>query len=441
MSRKLNYILFLIVLFAGVNTTSAQHNPYIKQYKRILIHNATAHIGTGEVINKSAIGVVEGKITLVKNALSYEIDKTQWDTIVDAYGKHLYPGFIAANTTLGLVEIESVRATRDFNETGSLNPNVRSLIAFNTDSHIIPTVRTNGVLLVQTTPRGGRISGTSSLMHLNGWNWEDAVVFEDDGVHVNWPRLYYQTGWWAEPGGVKQNDKYKEQRKELIDFIKKAEAYTSSRKEKKDLKMEAMKGIFKGNKRLYIHTDKAREIEDVLLMLDDIKIAFPVIVGGYESWKVATHLKEKSVPVMLARMHQLPSSEDEDIELPYRLPAILRDKGVKFCIQNDGGMEAMQTRNLPFQAGTARAYGLTEEEAVAAISLNVAEIIGCSDRLGSIEVGKEAHFYLSEGDALDIKSNQVVMIMIQGKFVETTNHQWDLYQKFKMKYKNEGKVE
>lgn len=440
MNKFYFFVLALLIIF--VNDLKAQHNPYIKQYKKMLILNATAHIGNGEVINKSAVGIVDGKITLVKNALSYDIDKAQWDTIVDAYGQHLYPGFIAANTTLGLVDIDAVRATRDFDETGAYNSNVRSLIAFNTDSQIIPTVRTNGVLLCQTTPRGGRVSGTSSLMHLNGWNWEDAVVKKDDGIHVNWPRMYYQTGWWASSGGnVKINDKYKKQRRELIDFIKKAQAYVSSKKEKKDLRMEAMRGIFKGEKRLYIHTDQAREIEDALLMLDEVDIAYPVIVGGYESWKVATHLKEKNVPVMLSRIHQLPSYEDEDVELPYRLPAILREKGVEYCIQNEGDMDAMQTRNLPFQAGTARAYGLTEEEAVAAISLNVAKIIGVDDRMGSIEVGKEAHLFLSEGDALEIKSNQVNMILINGNIVEITNSQWALYQKYKQKYKNEGKLD
>ena len=163
----------------------------------ILFMGGIAHLGNGEKIENSVISVKNGKFELVADANKIRIDPSAFDTIIRIYGKHVYPGFISPNTTLGMTEIDAVRATRDFDEVGMFNPNVRSLIAFNTDSKILKTVRTNGVLITQVTPRGGIISGTSSVMFLDGWNWADAQLRVDDGIHLNWPSAYYTYGWWA----------------------------------------------------------------------------------------------------------------------------------------------------------------------------------------------------------------------------------------------------
>ena len=176
--------------------------------KPILFIGATAHIGNGEMIKNSAISIKNGKFDLVADATMIRIDPNAFDTIYKTYGKHIYPSFILPNTTLGITEIDAVRASRDYKEIGGVNPNIRSLIAYNTDSKLAKTVRSNGVLIAQVTPRGGLISGQSSIMHLDGNNWEDAVIKSDDGIHLNWPNSYNSTGWWAEPGETKENKEY-----------------------------------------------------------------------------------------------------------------------------------------------------------------------------------------------------------------------------------------
>ena len=149
-------------------------------------------------------------LKIVADASMIRIDPNAFDTIYKVYNKHIYPAFIAPNTTIGLTEIDAVRATHDYAETGNINPNIRSLIAYNTDSKIINTVRTNGILIAQVTPQGGLISGQSSVVYLDGKNWQDAVLKADDGIHINWPNSYYKTGWWAEPGKTKiKNTKIK----------------------------------------------------------------------------------------------------------------------------------------------------------------------------------------------------------------------------------------
>ena len=197
--------LFFLLLWLPWLAQGQRLAPAPPQQRPILLSGATLHTGTGEVIENALVGFADGKITLVGPAASTTFNAADFD-VIDVQGQHLYPGLILPNAEVGLVEISAVRATNDEEEVGDLNPNVRSVVAFNTDSDIIPTIRTNGVLVVQSTPRGGLLSGASSLMQLDGWNWEDAVVKADDGLHVYWPALFTHSGWWAEPGGVKKNE-------------------------------------------------------------------------------------------------------------------------------------------------------------------------------------------------------------------------------------------
>ena len=192
MNKKYLNLLFTLLITIAVQAQ-----------KPTLFMGATAHLGNGTKIENAAISMLNGKIDMVADATRIRIDPSAFDTIYRVHGKHLYPAFIVPNTTLGITEIDAVRASNDYRETGSINPNVRTLIAYNTDSKIAKTVRSNGVLIAQVTPRGGTISGQSSVMHLAGWNWEDAALRIDDGIHLNWPSSYYQSGWWAEPGSTK----------------------------------------------------------------------------------------------------------------------------------------------------------------------------------------------------------------------------------------------
>ncbi len=391
--------------------------------QRILLLHGTAHIGNGNVLESAAIGVVNDRITFVKNSLTQTFAKQDWDTIINCNGQHFYPSLVSANNTLGLTEIDAVRATRDFNDVGDWNPHVRAQIAYNVESKVVETTRTNGVLLVQATPRGGWISGSSAVMKLSGWNWEDATVFADDGIHLNWP---------FDPKN------YAAQKREIYSFFELAKTYATDRDDQiNDLRLEAMKACFVANKRVYIHAESIQQIVDIIDFVASFQLAFPVIVGGQDAHLVGAKLRDSKIPVMLSRVHTLPSREDDLTFLPYQMPALLKAQGIPFCIQNDGGMQPMNTRNLPFQAGTTMAYGLTAEEALMSVSLSVCQIMGIAKDYGTLEAGKKATFFVSKGPALDMRTNQLTIILVDGKFVPTINFQEQLYLKYRQKYKTE----
>ncbi|MCF8202551.1 MAG: amidohydrolase family protein [Crocinitomicaceae bacterium] len=395
--------------------------------QRILLLHGTAHIGNGTVVESAAIGVVNDRIAFVKNSLTQTFNNKDWDTIINCNGQHFYPGLVSANNTLGLTEIDAVRATRDFNDVGDWNPHVRAQVAYNVESKVVETVRTNGVLLVQATPRGGWISGSSAVMKLSGWNWEDATVLADDGIHLNWP--YDRTA-------------YQAQKRDIYAFFELAKTYAMAREaQATDLRLEAMKACFKGQKRVYIHAESIQQIVDVIDFAAAFQLPFPVIVGGHDAHLVGAKLRDSKIPVMLSRIHSLPQREDELTYLPYQMPALLKQQGISFCIQNDGDMQPMNTRNLPFQAGTTMAYGLSEEEALKAISLSVCQIMGIDKDYGTLESGKKATFFVSKGPALDMRSNHLTTILVDGKFVSTSNFQEQLYLKYRQKYKDEAKSE
>ena len=429
-NRILTYILLSLPLL-----NIAQETPGSPQEKSILLLNGTAHLGTGEVIKRAAIGFENGTITLVADALTTTIDESKFDTVINIKDKHVYPGFIAPNSTLGLQEIGSVRATRDQRETGTYNPHVRSLVAYNTDSDITPTIRTNGVLMAQITPRGGRVSGTSSVVHFDAWNWEDAVLRTDDGIHLNWPNSIQKSGWWAEPGPASKSKRYEDQKNELDGFFKKAFSYYELKNHaEKDLRYAAMEGIFDGSKTLYVHGSLYKEINDIIQFKKEFGIKNLTIVGGYDAHLLAKQLNENEISVILQRVHSLPERPEDDVYENYKLASKLSEKNVLFCLENAGDMEQMGTRNLPFYAGTAVAYGLPYEEAVKSISLNAAKILGIEKHYGSLEKGKSATLFVSEGDALDMRSNELLMAFVQGRTMSLDNHQKRNYEKYKEKY-------
>lgn len=407
------------------------------QSKSILLINAHAHIGNGKSYPKSIIGFKDGKITEVYNANIVDYKNLKYDTVIDLDGKHVYPGFIVANSSLGLNEIDAVRATHDYAETGSINPNVRSIIAYNTDSRIIPTVRSNGVLTAQITPRSGLISGTSSIVSLDGWNWEDALLMENDAIHLNWPRYIHEdvNRNKDKKDTINREDIRRRQLQSLDDFFNDARAYiNTSYNYEVNLRFEAMRGIFTGKMSLFIHADHIRELSEAIYFKKAHGISKLVIVGGADSWRQHELFVDNEISIVVRRVHSLPSRQDEDIDLPYKLPALLDKSGIVFCLDNSGDMENMNIRNLPFYAGTARAHGLEGEKAVQSITLNAAIILGIDDRVGSLEAGKDATLFVSEGDALDVLTNNVEMAFIQGRAVNLDNHQKQLYLKYKTKY-------
>lgn len=399
--------------------------------KPILLVGATAHIGNGEVYENSIISVNNGVFEIVGDATKIRIDPLAFDTIYRLNGKHIYPAFIVPNTTLGITEIGAVRATHDYREVGGYNPNVRTLIAYNTDSKILNTVISNGVMIAQVTPKGNVISGQSSVMYLKGDNWEDAQLRADDGVHINWPSSFYSTGWWAEPGEIKKNDNYSKKVEEIDEFFKKASAYNIS-SNIMDLKMESVKGLFNGTKTLYIHTNHANDMRDAIRFANKFKIKNKVIVGAEDALKITELLKKNNVSLILKRTHRLPTTQDKPIDDPFLQAKKLNDEGILFCLSYSGDMEAMGSRNLPFTAGTTVAYGQNYEDAVKSITLNTAKILKIDDVVGSIEKNKEATFFVSDGDALDMKTNNVIIAFIKGKEISLMNHQKNLYNRYKI---------
>lgn len=409
----------------------AQPIPGKAQSEPIAVIGATIHTAAGTVIENGVLIFEDGVISVVADSRrNREWEKDRYKQIF-ATGKHIYPGLIAMNSQLGLVEIESLRASQDNSEVGSDNPNVSSLVAYNTDSRVIPTVRSNGILMAQICPDGGRWSGMSSLVQLDAWNWEDAVLYKDEGQILNWPRPYTVSGWWAEPGETNRNKGYTEQVRDLESELKQAKSYCEAGGEGVvNLRMRAFCPLFSGDRTLYIHADYAVAIQDAVRWALELGIT-PVIVGGRDSWQITDFLKEHKVSVILKGIHRLPGSPDEDIDQPYKTPALLKAAGILFAITENG---YWQQRNLPFHAGHAVPFGLSREDALQAVTVNPARIMGLDDRIGSLQTGLDATFIICRGDILDMRSSEVEQAFIQGREIDLDNHHKQLYRRFEGKY-------
>lgn len=431
---KMKNIFLIVINLLTIAFASAQLSPAPKQTKSILITNATLHIGDGTVVENSILGIVDGKITIVADATMIKMKLPTFDITIDAKGKHIYPGFIAPNSTLGLVEIDAVKASDDEDEIGSFNPHIRSLIAYNAESKVIETVRPNGVLMAQITPRGGRISGTSSIVQLDAWNWEQAVVKENDGIHLNFPTSFKRSGSWFEPGIIEPNKDYQKQLDEIGLFLGNAKAYSKEKTKDRNLVLESTNGLFDGSQTLYIHANEEKQIVDAVKQAKSFGIYKIVIVGGYEANKSAALLSENNIGVLLRNVHEMPEKADDDYDLPFKLAKLLLDKNILVGLENSGDMERMKSRNLAFLAGTCAAHGVDKEKALSLITLNTAKILGIESFCGSLTAGKDATLFISEGDALDIRTNKITDAYIQGRKIDLENHQSNLNKIYKKKY-------
>ena len=424
----------LLIAFGLVLQTMAQQTPAPKQTEAITIEGATAHLGNGEVIESSLIMFEDGILTFVGDS---KMKIARKGKIIDATGKHIYPGFIAPAKTLGLVEIDAVRATKDEDEIGDFIPHVRSLIAYNAESKVVESMRPNGVLIAQIAPTGGRISGTSSIVQFDAWNWEDAAIKVDDGVHLNWPNTFRQGRWWAgEDRGYQPNKDYNEQTQAIVTFFKNAVAYGKSTPKEVNPAYAAMKGVFDGSQKLYVHADGEKEIIDAINTLKANGTKEIVLIGGYHAYKIPEFLKSNNIPVLVQYTHNLPVYDDDDYDLPYKLPKLLVDAGLMVAIQNSDA-ENFQTRNLPFYAGQVVQQGLDKEIALQLLTGNTAKILGIDDMYGTLENGKSATLFISEGDALDMAGNQLTHAFIDGRSVSLETHQTALWKRYMGKYEGE----
>lgn len=409
------FLAFAFVTWMTLSVSNASDQiPGAPQSKPIAIKNAILHTVSGETLTGATIVFEDGKITQIGK----DAELPEGTEIIDGSGKHVYPSLIESYSDMGLVEINSVRATIDSRETGDFNPNVRAAVAFNPDSEHIPVTRANGVLLAVTAPSGGIVSGRSSLMMLDGWTWEDMTLQSDLGMHVRWPRR---------ESDVDEFEKVVGQAKRYI------EARANSKvSQVKDMRLEAMIPFIEGKIPMIVDAASLNEIESAVSFANKHGLRI-IINGGYEAPECAELLKAMDVPVIVGSVYRIPGQRNRAYDEGYTLPARLVEAGIEFCISAGGRFGASGVRNLPYNAAAAVGYGLSEEQALRSITLSAAEILGVEDRVGSLEVGKDATLFITDGNILET-ATQVEAAFIQGRTVDLDNKHKQLNRKYSTKY-------
>ena len=435
-------IIFTLFLFSLA--ISNDQIPGEEQKRPIILKGGILHTVSTDVFEGYDILFSKGKIVRIeKNIMaSPETD------VYDVFGKHIIPGYIAPITRIGLVEIGLVKETRDFAERGSFNPNVKANVSYNPDSDLIPITRSNGVLVVNSVPAGGRISGQSSVMMLDGWTWEQATLKHPSGLHINWPSMRINYGANVKKSEKQQKEEIQKSIRDLDHMVRDVRAYfqrikqrsrIAGERQKSDLRLESMIPFVVEKKKIFIHADEARQIKSAVewAKKNDLKI---IIVGGSDSWRLTDLLVKNNIPVVIDQVEKIPTRRFEPIHLPYKLPFLLKQAGVQFCLNtiigypHDGNI-----RNLPNEAMRAAAYGLDKSEALRSITLSTAEILGVDDMIGSLDIGKDATFFISETPPMEMNP-KILMAFIQGKEVDLNNHQKMLYKKYQEKYRRQGQL-
>lgn len=394
--------------------------------QKIALIGGTIHTVSNGDIENGVLTFANGKITGIYNNRNIDLSDYQQ---IDISGQHVYPSLIMPDSVLGLVEVDSLRHTVDFEERGKLNPSVRSLTSYNTDSELIPTMRYNGILIAQIAPYGGLVAGTSSIVQLDAWNWEDAAIKIDDGVHIHWPNpSYYKYDSDTDTVNLTESKNYQGNRQELEQLFLDGAKNAS----KSNLKLKAMAGLFDGSQTLFLSADRPQAIIEAVRFLKQVGVKRIVLKSDGAALPATDILRQHNIPVLLNGLHNIPSQDHHDIDRIYRLPQELIAKGLKVGISNSDWL--MSSRNLAFHAGSAVAYGMPKNAALRMITLSNAEILGIDDRLGSLEVGKDATLFVSSGDALDMRSQQLSHIWIDGRPIQLDAMQQELHQRFKEKY-------
>ncbi|HXX63066.1 MAG TPA: amidohydrolase family protein [Bacteroidota bacterium] len=426
----------LVCICLLIQSASASDNiPARPQDHPIAISGGAIYPVSGPVIERGTILFDKGKIV----AVGTDVPLPPNTEIIHAEGKNVYPGLISSATTIGLTEIESVRGSVDVSETGTVNPNVRAEAAVNPESELIPVARANGITLVAATPEGALIAGTSAMIMLDGWTWEEMTLKAPLAMNLTWPEMTVQHGWWVRQSEEEQTKEREAHLKELANAFRDARAYMVAKKAESekglpyhnvDVRWEAMIPVLEGKIPLVVWADEVQQIEAVVAWADRENIRI-IIGGGHDAWRVADLLKSKGIAVLAGGLHRLPDRRFEEYDEPERLPAKLHNAGILFAIVSQE--EAAHERNLPYQASRAVAFGLPKEEALKALTLSPARIFGIADRVGSLEPGKDATLIVTTGDPLEIRSN-VVLEFIQGKKIDLSSRHTRLYDKYIEKY-------
>lgn len=430
---KNNILVYIAFLFLLPLTTRGQwvSTPGKPQEKAIILKGGTIHLGNGEVLAKADLLFENGLIKAVGTDLTVDSEME----VIDVTGQHVYPGLILPNSRIGLTEISAFRATSDYAEEGEYLPNINTAYAYTVDSEIIPTLRFNGVLVAEVAPSGGVISGVSSVMELDGWNWEAALV-QTAGMHLNWPAKKSRRFDRASGAITLEDSKsYLETVSELKSMFNDAINYGQSAEKNRNLKLDAMQPLLNRKMKLFIHCEDAYGIVESVRYFKSLGLDGLVIVTEEAALKVKDFLAEEKVPVVIPPTLSLPGGIDMDYDIRYKLPALLTKAGVKVALSHVGSIT--ESRNLPFYAGVAAAFGLEKEEALKLVTSNTAEILGVEDLMGTLEVGKQATLLISEGDIMEIATNDVVQAFIRGQKTVLKNKQQEMYEKYSEKYTNE----
>lgn len=415
--------LFLLLVSGAVPAIASDAVPAPPQKNPIALVGGTVHPITSSPIENGTILFADGKISAVGREVVIPEGIKQFDVT----GKHIYPGLFNAGGQLGLVEIDSTRSTIDYSELGSINPNVRAETAVNPDSELIPVTRSNGVLLTLTVPTGGLISGSSAVLQLDGWTWEDLTLKSHAGMHINWPRV----------GAGGENSKRKDPLRPLEEFLRDARAYAKARSAEPnshpvDLKLESMLRVIDHSVPMIVHADRAEQIQSAVAFAKRENVRL-IIYGGYDAESCARLLRDNDVPVIINSVYRLPLRRSEPFDQAYTLPERLRKSGVRYCIAGVDRFGTSNLRNLPYNAATAVAYGLPPDEAMKSITLYPAEILGVDERVGSLEVGKDATLIVTDGFPLETWTN-VESAFVEGGHLDLTDRHKTLWKKYQKKY-------
>lgn len=405
--------------------------PGVPQRQPIALVNGTIHTVTHGVIEGGTLLFEHGRITAIGTDVPIPPRALQ----IDCTGKHIYPGFVTAFSQLGLIEIDAVRATRDVAEVGDFNPNVVAATAYNVESEIIPTVRANGVLIAHVVPLGGLVSGRSSVLYLDGWNAHEATLRRVAGLVVSFPSLSWQRSWWDRRSSEERQREQEQQLQAVYDFFEQARRYAQAVVagivREVDLRFEAMRAVFTDSLPVFVLADEYRQIVEAIRFARHFGLRL-VLVGAADAWRCLEDIRASGATVILRRIHRLPRRAEEPIDIAYRIPALLEQAGIRFAVAEN---HTWPQRNVAFHVGTARAYGLSPEAALRAVTLWPAQILGIDDRVGSLEVGKEATLIVCSGDPFDVRTNRVEQAFIQGRVVDLSSRHRRLAEKYRLRYR------
>ncbi|HLU49182.1 MAG TPA: amidohydrolase family protein [Planctomycetota bacterium] len=426
----------LVVPLVGVSLLSAavasDEIPGAPQSRPIVLIGGTVHPVSGPSLVADVL-FDGGRIVRIGR----RIPAPEGAERIDVSGKHVYPGLFDAWTDIGLVEISSVPGSRDESETGAINPNAASWVAVNPDSEHIPVARANGVLLALSAPAGGLIPGCSAILELDGWTWEDMALRAPSGLHIDWPRVAPIDDWLAPPRAREAHRRRDAALEEIARAFADARAWGELKRLEpdvtpRDARWEAMQPILDGKVPAIIHADDLGSIESAVAFALRERIRI-IIAGGYDAPHAAGLLKEHGIPVIVGGVYRRPARRSDEYDAAYTLPERLRRAGVQFCISGGNPSSSSQVRNLPYHAATAVAFGLSREEAIRAITLYPAQILGVSERVGSLAPGKDATLIVTDGNPLETKT-RVELAWIEGRRVDLSNRHVRLWKKYQEKY-------